>query len=246
MSHKSAKNWIPPKDRAELCARAKVRVAQASEPAALSRVWHELVSGTATVVDEFFTTDRCGLLLIRDPARRREPLAGRRLHVLELLLTGSCQKNIAIDLALAPSTVALHAQRALRHLGAASRPSRVHPTLMLIAMAALGGTAPLAAVRASFEDGDNLEVIGMARPDAGMESVLPRAQLAVTRHLVEGSCYERISAERGTSQRTIANQIATVFRRLKVSGRSELLQRLISWQPDVDLRALSNDRAVHV
>jgi DNA-binding CsgD family transcriptional regulator len=56
--------------------------------------------------------------------------------------------------------------------------------------------------------------------------LLPAAELAVIRQLVEGHSYAEIAAERGTSTRTIANQITAVFRRLRVSGRNELVQRL--------------------
>jgi DNA-binding NarL/FixJ family response regulator len=50
--------------------------------------------------------------------------------------------------------------------------------------------------------------------------------LSVLRSLVEGNCYLDIARARGTSTRTIANQISMVFRRLRVSGRNELVQRL--------------------
>jgi DNA-binding NarL/FixJ family response regulator len=246
MLDKSGDDSIPPRDGAELRARTMERDTHVVEHAGLADLWNELVSGCATVVEEFFTKERCGLLLQRDPERKREPIVGRRLLVLELLMTGSCQKNIALDLDVAPSTVAIHAQRALRHLGASSRPSRVHPTLMLMAMAARGLRMPMVAVRARLGEDSNLELIGMPRPDSGMASILPHAQLAVTRHLVEGDCYKKISVERGTSQRTIANQIAAVFRRLNVSGRSELLQRLISWPSSVDIDSPSSQGAVHV
>jgi DNA-binding CsgD family transcriptional regulator len=46
--------------------------------------------------------------------------------------------------------------------------------------------------------------------------------------LVEGASYGEIARRRGTSTRTIANQITAVFRRMRVSGRSELLLRLFA------------------
>jgi DNA-binding NarL/FixJ family response regulator len=72
-----------------------------------------------------------------------------------------------------------------------------------------------------------LRVIGARRPDGHLEKLLPAAELAVIRRLVEGCSYAEIAAERGTSTRTIANQITAVFRRLHVSGRNELLHRLL-------------------
>ena len=46
--------------------------------------------------------------------------------------------------------------------------------------------------------------------------------------LVEGLCYDEIARRRGTSTRTIANQISAVFRRMRVSGRNDLVQRLFA------------------
>jgi DNA-binding NarL/FixJ family response regulator len=53
----------------------------------------------------------------------------------------------------------------------------------------------------------------------------------VIRELVEGRSYEEIAARRGTSQRTIANQIVAVFRRKAVSGRNDLVHRLFEESP---------------
>mgnify|MGYP001554949261 CR=1 FL=1 len=61
--------------------------------------------------------------------------------------------------------------------------------------------------------------------DPNFMSSLARG-LAVIRALIEGCSYREIAVLRQTSTRTIANQISAVFRRLRVSGRNELVQRL--------------------
>ncbi len=48
------------------------------------------------------------------------------------------------------------------------------------------------------------------------------------RSLLEGHSYQEIARRRGTSQRTIANQIAAVFHRMAVSNRNELVHRLFA------------------
>jgi DNA-binding NarL/FixJ family response regulator len=78
----------------------------------------------------------------------------------------------------------------------------------------------------SSSDGEERRVLSAPRPDRQLDRLLPAAELAVIRRLVEGLSYAEIAAERGTSTRTIANQITAVFRRLRVSGRNELVQRL--------------------
>ncbi|HEY6080882.1 MAG TPA: helix-turn-helix transcriptional regulator, partial [Polyangiaceae bacterium] len=133
----------------------------------------------------------------------------------------------AIDLGLAPSTIALNSRLALQSIGLACRPSRAHPLLMLAASPP--GEPALAVARcANFSSPEqpNLLVIGTPRPDRHLGLLLPSAELAVIRSLVEGLSYEEIAHQRGTSTRTIANQITAVFRRLRVSGRNELVQRL--------------------
>jgi DNA-binding CsgD family transcriptional regulator len=69
-------------------------------------------------------------------------------------------------------------------------------------------------------------VIEVPRPERGLESVFPKASLDVLRRLVEGQCYAAMAGSRGTSERTIANQVSAIFRRLRVSGRNELVHRL--------------------
>jgi DNA-binding CsgD family transcriptional regulator len=55
---------------------------------------------------------------------------------------------------------------------------------------------------------------------------VPAAELEVISTLIEGCCYAEMAKRRGTSERTIANQIAAVFKRLNVSGHSDLIHRL--------------------
>jgi DNA-binding NarL/FixJ family response regulator len=192
-----------------------------------SLLWRELVSGNSRVIDGFFSAERCYLVVASVPAAHAVAMDDRRKEILEAVLGGVLQKNIAIEMRLAPSTVALNSRLALRSLGVSSKPSRAHPLLMFAAKAVI--RAPLALARCakfSAPDGCELRVIGAPRPDRELSSALPRAELAVIRALVEGLSYVEIARQRGTSTRTIANQITAVFRRLRVSGRNELVQSL--------------------
>ena len=191
----------------------------------LALVWRELVHGLCRVVDSFFTDDRCYLVLAATSTAN--PLLGRRLAILQAVLGGVGQKNVAIDQGLAPSTVALNARQGLEQLGLTCKPSRVHPLLMLAAKAGAKNDGSLAASLSSIEEGDNsLRVISVPRPDRRLACLLPPAELSVIRHLVEGLPTTEIAQLRQTSTRTIANQITAVFRRMRVSGRNELLSRL--------------------
>jgi len=192
----------------------------------LALLWRELVHGICYVVDDFFTEDRCYVVLAEadGPA---VPLEGRRLAILEAVLCGYGQKSVAIDLDLAPSTIALNARLGLKYLGLSCKPSRVHPLLMVAAKAGSRSDGTLAATVSRMAVGEQqLRVVALPRPDRRLFKVLPPAELAVIRLLIEGYCYEEMARLRGTATRTVANQITAVFRRMRVSGRSELLSRL--------------------
>src|SRR3954464_1194632 len=83
-----------------------------NERTCLRSLWHELISGACRVVDAFFTEERC-YVIVTMPKAPTERLAGRRLTILQGVLCGEGQKSIAIELKLAPSTVALNARLAL-------------------------------------------------------------------------------------------------------------------------------------
>jgi DNA-binding NarL/FixJ family response regulator len=204
-------------------------------PTDLAVVWRRLVDGTEVVLEGYFTESDCALVLApRDGSR---PPQGWQVAVLGAVLRGTAQKRVAIELNVAPSTVAFNARLALERLGVCSRPSRVHPLLMLAASAAACGAADVPAVEAAeLHEGQRLRVILVPRPDLALRGRLPKAEQEVVQQLVEGRSYAEISQERGTSLRTIANQVAGAFRRLGVSGRNELLQRLFvlsGWLPEL-------------
>jgi DNA-binding NarL/FixJ family response regulator len=190
-------------------------------------LWRELTRGTTVIVDGFFTAERCYLVVAVKTGTDAAPLEGRRLDIVEAVLGSHPQKNIAAELGLAPSTIALNARLALESIGVRCKPSRSHPLLMLAARSSNEPRLVLVTC-SSFVGPDEreLRVISVARPDQHLASILPRAELAVIRWLIEGLCYREIAERRGTSTRTIANQITAVFRRLRVSGRNELVHRL--------------------
>jgi DNA-binding NarL/FixJ family response regulator len=206
---------------------AIARDALPSADASLAQLWSDLASGRYRIVDDFFSDDRCYLVLAARADAAQHAIEGRRLEILQAVLSGLPQKNVACDLDLAPSTIALNSRLALEALGVSCKASRAHPLLMLAARAA-NETRPATVKCSSFIGGDEreLRVLGAPRPDRHLTRVLPSAELAVIRRLVEGLSYVQIARERGTSTRTIANQITAVFRRLRVSGRNELVQRL--------------------
>lgn len=194
----------------------------------LSSLWSELVQGSSVVLGTFFSAKRCGVVLADVNIPPAPALEGRRLEIIELILSGASQNLVAIELALAPSTIALNARLALETLGVVGRPSRVHPLVMLAASVARNRTFAAGSLGFVRVGGQELRVVGIPRPDRRLVGVLPAAELAVVGCLLEGCCYAEIAQRRRTAERTIANQIANVFKRLRVSGRSELVQHLFA------------------
>jgi DNA-binding NarL/FixJ family response regulator len=215
----------PDRQRFELDVMDADRQSQSEVDLALT--WRELTRGLSRIVGWFFTDDRCGLILAMTNHAPEPTLSGRRLEIIESILRGVGQKTVAIDLGVAPSTIALHAQSGLASIGATGRPSRVHPLLMQIVKAACErslASGVLSFVSSSLGD---VQVISARRPDRHLAMNTPAAELDVVRLLVEGRSYDQIAACRRTSHRTVANQLAAVFKRLGVSGRNELMVRLL-------------------
>jgi DNA-binding NarL/FixJ family response regulator len=67
-----------------------------------------------------------------------------------------------------------------------------------------------------------LTVISFALQDASMGEPLTRAEISVASAACEGRSNGEIARRRGTSARTVANQLASIFRKLHVNSRSEL------------------------
>lgn len=214
--------------RSELRAQAAQADSASSIEISLALLWRELSRGLCTVNDAFFTERRCFLCTTAVTEPRR-PMPRKRRDILEKVLMGVGQKNIAIELGIAPSTVALNAKQGLDTFGMSCRASRAHPLVMLAAWAERNGNTRVSGTL-SFVDrgGQEVRIIAVPRPDLRLGSVLPPAELSVVRALIEGESYEDIAERRGTSVRTIANQITAVFRRMRLSGRSELLLRLFA------------------
>ena len=74
--------------------------------------------------------------------------------------------------------------------------------------------------------GDKLVVVSVPTAEpAGLEGLSP-AELGVARDATSGLSNREIARKRGRAVRTIANQLAKVYRKLGVGSRAELAARL--------------------
>jgi DNA-binding CsgD family transcriptional regulator len=124
------------------------------------------------------------------------PLSPRERQVVALAARGQANKVIASDLGLRVSTVSVYLLKAARKLGVRGRVALISAYL----------------------------VENEAEPR--LPAALSPSERAVTVLVLQGASNAQIAALRGTSARTVANQIAGIFRKLRVNSRGELMARL--------------------
>jgi len=196
------------------------------EGASLSALWTELVSGLCKIEHTEFTQQTCAVIVTRS---HRLSGAGARLsprdtEILERALLEGVRKSVAVDFGLCPSSIAEILRRCFVFMGLSCWPSRIP---FLLVMAAHAKHAPDAQRGAKLLLAQNQQFlrqsISVARPDNELSAWLSPAEYEVTRLLIEGKSYQEMAKLRDTSKRTVANQLASAFHRLGISGRAELL-----------------------
>jgi DNA-binding CsgD family transcriptional regulator len=203
---------------------------QSDEAASLSALWTELVNGSCKVQTVEFTEHTCSVVVTRTTLsaggqrKRAKKLSQRDVEVLEQALLAGVRKSVAADFGLSPSSVAEILRRGFSYMGLSCWPSRMPLVLVMAAhanhLSEVGRSAKLLMLKNSQI---SRQTFSAARADQELADVLSGAEQAVTRLLIEGISYTEIAQLRGTSRRTVANQLASAFRQLGVSGRAELL-----------------------
>jgi len=201
---------------------------EASQPFFLGEFWQRLCRGAWTFHDTFSTADR-HFALVRSLAAPPRPLDARKLQLLESVLLGKSPKAVAYDSQRCLSSITTSMQDCVRSMGLTGRFSQASVLLTMAAHALhRPDSAPkLARVSELRIDGEVFEVVSALRPDRHLPVRLSLAETEVLRRLVAGDSHAEISDARATSPRTVANQLATAFRKLGVSGRRATLERLI-------------------
>jgi DNA-binding NarL/FixJ family response regulator len=184
----------------------------AREPvASCQHLWQAILAGQWSLLDTFTAADTRYIVAYQNPRvgvtlRALDP---RERSVLELSLDGHSGKWISLELQLCESHVARTLRTALRKIGVTD-------------------TADLIGVRdAMFEPVEDLAAgVGLAVARLNRAAVTPHlsdAERAIVMSIMRGKRAGAIARERGTSPRTICNQLASVYRKLGVSSRREVL-----------------------
>ena len=152
----------------------------------------------------------------REP-RSPTQLKLRERQIIESLLAGCSQKQMAYDLKLATTTISEAMRQILGKVGVARWEH-------LVAVGcALGVVDRRQNCILRLDHSHELQLL--VRPN--VVSRLTPAERDVSLHVIEGWSNAQISRARSTSVRTTANQIASLFRKLNVRGRLELILRLL-------------------
>lgn len=190
------------------------RVTEKAEPHRKQTLWERLLSGHWSILDIFSVSEIRYVIAYKNPdGVALSALAERDRAVLELALAGRSGKWIALELQLSESTVARTFHRAIHRLGVADT------------------TALMGIRNALFESLEGLAIgvdLAMTRltPVASSAAVLSDAERAVVASILRGERAAAIARERGTSIRTVANQITSIYKKLGVSSRREALALL--------------------
>jgi DNA-binding CsgD family transcriptional regulator len=198
----------------------------------LSALWDALIAGSTKVLRWSYTDESWSLTVAGRPHHERPAHALRRrdVAILENTLLSGVRKHVAVEAGLSCSSIAVIMQSCFEFMGLSCLPSRIPGVVVAAAHARhhLGSeqTAPDASSARTFA-GEH--TITLRRPDTLLAAWLAPAEHAVIHQLIEGMTYAEIALARSTSVRTVANQVASGFRRLEVSGRAELLCLLARW-----------------
>jgi DNA-binding CsgD family transcriptional regulator len=125
----------------------------------------------------------------------RRPLSPREGQVVKLAARGDANKVIASELGLTVSTVSVYLLKAARKLGVRGRVALISAYLV--------------------------EVDAEPR----LPALLTRSERIVATLMLRGATNAQIASLRGKSARTVANQVASIFRKLGVGSRGELAAR---------------------
>jgi len=211
--------------------------ALSSQTIFLREVWSCLAAGVWRVAAHFCTDDRFYFVLAThaEQASCSRDVDVREMEMLRRTLLGERQKVVAFDLARSQSTVNGRLGACLGAMGFDRRASRT-PALLVAAAAAAENMTLLQHARFTFidEQGRNPahRIVSAPRLDGCLHTLVSAIELQVAKLFVDGQSYKTIAARRGTSPRTIANQLSSVFRKAGISGRPELLVYLAThFQP---------------
>jgi len=196
-------------------------------------LWQALAAGRWAIIERLDTPDR-RLLAVRpvEPGVRSGRLSKQERRVAVLAASGQSLKVVAFELGLSAPAVSRHLSSALPKLGLRDRLELAHllgttraPELECGRDSFPAPTGLLAHVVEAAND--ELVVLSFALCEPAPPSGLSLAEREVVRLVSRGLTNAEIARQRTTSVRTVANQLSSVFGKLHVGSRVELVMRSV-------------------
>jgi|HubBroStandDraft_5_1064220.scaffolds.fasta_scaffold60366_1 DNA-binding NarL/FixJ family response regulator len=177
--------------------------------------WDSLLAG-GWVVTEHLVGPFTPTLVARavEPGSRREALDAGEVWIAKRRAQGSLIKALAFDLGWPPAAVCERVASVMRKLKLTSE-------VELVTLLHEPQPRELSAIRARSGATD-LVVFTYAKPVWTLPPSLTAAERGVVLGMLTGATQREIARARGTAPRTIANQVASIFRKLGVGSRLEL------------------------
>lgn len=198
--------------------RARTQAGRENVDEALNN-WEGLVSGRWSMVDRFDSDGRRFIVAIKNDPAHPDPrgLTLRERQIAEYVGLGCASKEIAYTLGLSETAITNCTARMQKKLGIGTR-------IELVAFFAPNGfRRKLAEIVLS---GEQLLVSVNSLADTRQLASLSDTERDIVALLIAGSTNADIAQKRGSSDRTVANQIQSIFRKLTVRSRGELVAKL--------------------
>lgn len=185
------------------------------DPLESMQLWQGLINGRWSLLDIVDSDGRAFTVLRENPlkVRSRIALSKRERQVAYLVGRGHHIKLVAYKLGISPSTVRTQLSSALQKLNLTDR----------------SGLCRLVATVSQAEEAtsvDALGVLALADSPLQMPDELTEAEREVTRLVYGGLSNSEIADHRATATRTVANQLQSIYRKLDVVSREELIGHL--------------------
>jgi DNA-binding CsgD family transcriptional regulator len=200
--------------------------------------WCALLDGLWAIVDHIAGPHSYTLLCDAPPRGLRRPLLSQgELALLARRARGAAIKELAADTGYSIGHASALVTGAMRKL-------RVRGEAHLVALFDGQDGAPRLAAPLGLE-GMVVEVNGARRlaltypsPRWILPAVLSSTEAEIVLALLEGASHRQVARARGTAERTVANQVASIFRKLRVRSQLELFVALRPRTPPEGFRQL--------
>lgn len=194
-------------------AREQALALSEEQPDAALKLWPALANGRWSLLD-MVDTDGKSYTVLREnplPVRSEHRLSERERQVAWLVGRGHHVGLVSYELGLAPSTIRSQLHAAMRKLNI-----RHQSELCRLVRASETTTSAPTAI-------DDLKLLTLSEPAPLAPASLSSAEREVARLVYEGYANREIAARRHTSARTVANQLASIYRKMGINSRQELV-----------------------